>query len=74
MKCALTDENLIFIREAKNRKLSNASLDRIDSSIGYVKGNVQWVTKNVNVAKQSMSQEKFISVCQQVASKFKSLV
>lgn len=39
------------------------SLDRIDSSIGYTENNVQWVHKNVNLAKQSMSNQEFIKMC-----------
>jgi hypothetical protein len=50
-------------------KYSNqtASLDRIDSSIGYVKGNIQWVHKMVNMCKQHNSQDKFIEMCVSVA-------
>jgi len=69
-KCALTDTPLIFIRSPKYRKESNASLDRIDSSKGYTVDNIQWVIKDVNVAKQSMSQEKFINICRSVVNKF----
>jgi hypothetical protein len=50
-------------------KYSNqtASLDRIDSSIGYVKGNIQWVHKMVNMCKQHNSQDKFIEMCVSIA-------
>lgn len=68
LKCALTNEPLIFVSNQTLQSNSNASLDRIDSSDGYVKGNVQWVTKNVNFAKQSMSQEEFIQMCKAVAA------
>lgn len=44
----------------------NASLDRKDSSKGYVKGNVQWVHKDINMIKGSFSQEYFIEVCANV--------
>lgn len=70
MKCALTDTPLIFIQSPKHKKESNVSLDRIDSTQGYVIGNIQWVTKNINVAKQSMSQTEFIELCRSVVSKF----
>lgn len=39
------------------------SLDRIDSGKGYVEGNVQWVHKDINVAKNSLSNEAFLSMC-----------
>lgn len=45
------------------------SLDRIDSSRGYEVGNVQWVTKYVNWAKNDLSQEDFINLCIAVANK-----
>ena len=40
-----------------------ASLDRIDSSKGYIEGNVQWVHKRVNLMKGNMSTENFIEWC-----------
>lgn len=38
-----------------------ASLDRIDSSIGYVDGNLQWLCKRVNYMKHTMNNEYFLS-------------
>ena len=46
---------------------NNASLDRIDSKLGYVEGNLQWVTSEVNMMKQAYSQEVFIEICTAVA-------
>jgi hypothetical protein len=40
-----------------------ASIDRIDSSIGYKKDNIQWVHKDVNKIKTDFNQEKFITWC-----------
>lgn len=37
-----------------------ASLDRIDSELGYVEGNVQWTHKSVNVMKHGMVQKEFV--------------
>lgn len=45
---------------------STASLDRIDSSKGYVVGNVQWVHKDVNIMKNGYSLEYFVGVCKLV--------
>ena len=61
-KCALTGWP-INAMDVNN----NASLDRIDSSVGYVEGNVQWVFNKVNMMKQHYSQEDFIEVCKAVA-------
>lgn len=60
-KCALTGLDLNF---GKNR---TASLDRIDSNIGYVIDNVQWVHKDINRMKNSFQQQHFISMCKLVA-------
>ena len=65
-KCALTGWD-IHAMEVN----SPASLDRIDSSIGYVEGNLQWVNSRVNMMKQQYSQEDFIKVCLAVADKVK---
>jgi hypothetical protein len=47
---------------------TTASLDRIDSSLGYIIGNVQWVNKHINIMKNGYSQEEFIFMCHQVVS------
>ncbi len=39
------------------------SLDRINSSIGYTKDNVQFIHKTINMCKQSLSQDDFIEMC-----------
>lgn len=44
-----------------------ASLDRIDSSKGYLKENVQWVHKDINQMKSSRSDKVFIELCKAVA-------
>ena len=44
-----------------------ASLDRIDSSVGYIKTNVQWVHKSINIMKQAMDDRDFIRWCRKVS-------
>jgi hypothetical protein len=64
-KCALSGIDLTLpenYRPGWVRK-HNLSLDRIDSSLGYIVGNVQWVCKDVNFMKQQLSEEHFISMC-----------
>jgi hypothetical protein len=46
-----------------------ASLDRIDSSVGYVKGNVQWVHKDVNYIKRDLDEAYFVELCKSIARK-----
>jgi hypothetical protein len=43
-----------------------ASIDRIDSDKGYVKGNVQWVHVDINYAKLTLSNKDFIDMCRRV--------
>lgn len=66
-KCALTGDILTF--PTKNSSYDGtASLDRIDSSKGYVEGNVQWVHKHINTIKWDLTQEDFIKWCKKVAN------
>jgi hypothetical protein len=44
-----------------------ASLDRINSSKGYTKDNVQWVHKDINQMKSSRTDQDFIALCKAVA-------
>lgn len=61
-KCALSGVEL-NICSYHDRENFTASLDRIDSKIGYVKGNVQWVHKWINFMKQDFTQEEFLEFC-----------
>ena len=45
----------------------SASLDRIDSGVGYVKGNVQWVHKTINKMKNDLPEADFVNFCRLVA-------
>jgi len=64
-KCAYTGWELEI---GENGHIKTASLDRIDSSKGYIRGNVQWVHKNVNYAKHTLTHDEFIQMCQAVVS------
>ena len=66
-RCALTGLPLSFVLTAKNRQNQTASLDRIDSSIGYVKGNIQWVHKIVNIMKGKLNEQEFVNLCSLIA-------
>lgn len=46
----------------------NASLDRIDSTRGYVEGNLQWVDKVFQKMKRVMSDADFIHACRRVSA------
>lgn len=62
-KCRLTGEKLSFGECSKKQNTSTASLDRIDSKKGYIKGNVRWVHKIVNEMKFDLPMNKFLRYC-----------
>lgn len=47
----------------KEDKTYRASLDRIDSSKGYIKGNVQFASLMANLAKSNMTDEQMFKFC-----------
>lgn len=71
-KCALSGLPISFGEDGKNLSyaIGSASLDRIDSSIGYVEGNVQWVHKHVNSMKNAYDMEYFIQLCREVITHY----
>lgn len=66
-KCKLSGIDLDFSKY-KNGKRGTASLDRIDSSKGYTKNNVQWVHKDLNRMKWNLPDHEFINYCKLVAA------
>jgi hypothetical protein len=46
--------------------MTNVSIDRIDSSIGYERGNVHLVCYVVNMMKHTMSVDQLVWWCEQV--------
>lgn len=79
MEINITPEYMILLLELQNNRCSlsgidikisdgSASLDRIDSSKGYVEGNVQWVYKPINFMKQNLSQDDFKKYCKLIAN------
>jgi DNA-directed RNA polymerase subunit RPC12/RpoP len=66
-KCALSGVEIeISDGKPNTRWIGTASLDRIDSSKGYVEGNVQWVHKTINRIKVDLNEEEFINWCKLV--------
>lgn len=60
--CALTGWEIYF-PEIGHPQKTDASIDRIDSKMGYTLNNVQLIHKKVNMMKQSYTQEEFKEVC-----------
>jgi hypothetical protein len=62
-RCAYTNEELWF---GRSKVSGSASLDRIDSKLGYIEGNVQFVHKDVNIMKWDLSDKKFLDICEKI--------
>lgn len=70
-KCALSGIPIKFGRVHWSEE-NTASLDRIDSTKGYIEGNVQWVHKTINFMKMNFTQDEFIKFCYLVVEKHKN--
>lgn len=57
-KCALSGQNITLYTSGQN---ITASLDRIDSSKGYVNGNVEWIHKDLQRMKNDINKESFLN-------------
>lgn len=69
-KCALTGIEIKFGRCMKEieRGATTASLDRINNKLGYIKGNVHWVHKDINLMKQRFDLDHFVKMCELVSA------
>lgn len=67
-KCALTNWPIIFSRKESR----TASIDRINSNLGYIEGNVQIVHKYINKLKMAWSQEFLFDASKAIFLKRKS--
>jgi len=68
-KCAYSGRPLQFTRSyKKNRINQTASLDRIDSTKGYIEGNVQWIHKDLQFTKGNKPHEEFIQWCHEISN------
>lgn len=66
-KCALTGIEMSYITGARKGVIyNNASIDRIDSSLGYEKRNIQLVCTIINLMKHTLSQEELLFYCTQI--------
>lgn len=63
-KCALTGRQLEF--KSHGKSLDTLSIDRIDSSKGYVEGNIRMVTLQANNARMHGTDEQLFKLCQDI--------
>jgi dCMP deaminase len=73
-RCALTGRLLTLHADSRKTGTRSASLDRIDSKIGYIHGNVQWVHKDINRFKNNYKQDYFLQLCTEVYEKNKQSI
>lgn len=72
-KCIYSDLDLNInesLAKFESRIKNTASLDRIDSNLGYIVGNVQWVHKDVNLIKHTFNHDGFIKIVSLIANRF----
>lgn len=60
-KCAISGVEIKFEPSRELMMEKTASLDRIDSSKGYILGNIQWIHKDINKMKNNMSESEFFN-------------
>lgn len=63
-KCAISGQEL----KLKDGGPQTASIDRIKPELGYVIGNVRWVTWQVNAAMGAWGEETLFQMCQDILS------
>ena len=66
-KCALSGLPIRFHKPGEKYTAQTASVDRIDSDLGYTIDNVKWVHKQINRMKMDLSDQDFIYFCKKVA-------
>lgn len=71
--CVYTGEKLTLKKNTKDTS-QTASLDRIDSTKGYVVNNVHWVNKKINKLKNNFNEKEFLHLCSIVAKHKKTKV
>jgi hypothetical protein len=67
-KCILSGYNIGFAKNGgrKARYEQAASLDRINSTMGYIEGNVQWIHKDLQSVKMCLTNEQMIQFCKDI--------
>lgn len=70
--CEFTGIKLILSTYSKIEKnpIYTASLDRIDSSKGYIKGNIRWVSRSINWMKNEMTDEMVWELCKLISENY----
>lgn len=67
--CAISGIKMTHLLSA-GRVPTNLSIDRIDSSVGYTRGNVHFVCMAVNQMKSNLSMDLLIYFCKQIINNY----
>ena len=62
-RCYFTGQ---LLKISNNSVKNTASLDRINNELGYVKENVRWVHKHINIMKNRYTDSYFVGLCRSV--------
>ena len=65
-RCNLSGIPLTLVKMYAQSINQTASLDRIDSSQGYEKSNIQWVHKKINIMKNNLPEKEFFKFCNKI--------
>lgn len=71
-KCKLSGLNIDLGKPGRKNVRWTATLDRIDSTKGYIEGNVQWLHKDINTMKWNFQQDQFIQYCRMISENNKN--
>lgn len=67
-KCSLSGLDIYLNEKCSEKKYKTATLDRIDSKMGYIKGNVQWIHRDINKMKNNFPENYFIGLCEKICN------
>jgi hypothetical protein len=67
-RCALTGLRMTHKSGTGQREPANGSVDRIDPGGPYLPGNVRWTRTDANLARQSMTDEGLVELCDAILS------
>lgn len=71
-KCALSGLPIELVSDyTYKHHLNTASLDRINTEKGYIKGNIRWVHRDINMMRRNLENSYFIDLCRKVANEHK---